>query len=225
MEKSIDGFLIDLNMPGLDGADLCRRIRAMERHRLTPIICVTAQNDEYSISSAFFSRCGRFHQQTGQPDDAQGPLVGAPAKLDYMLEMEKDPYQPQPLYLPPHANHGRGVFDHRRTTDTRGAGPVRIVFRCAGVTQLSQEVEASTLFNVLSNHLGMQVDCVYRHGGYIDKFAGDGIMAVFDSDKRVQQACECALEIIDLTKAGAEHSNDQILEFGNWDPRWNGLGR
>ena len=33
MEKSIDGFLVDLNMPGLDGVELCRRLRALERNR------------------------------------------------------------------------------------------------------------------------------------------------------------------------------------------------
>lgn len=83
-----------------------------------------------------------------------------------------------------------------------------------GFTQLSQELEPTTLFNVLSRHLGMQVDRVYRHGGYIDKFAGDGIMAVFDSDQRVTEACRCALEIMETTQSESMGRNERMLGLG-----------
>jgi adenylate cyclase len=66
-----------------------------------------------------------------------------------------------------------------------------------GFTSLSHEIELETLFNGLSNHLGMQVDKVHKFGGYIDKFGGDGLMAIFDCDNMATQACMCALEIID----------------------------
>jgi len=83
-----------------------------------------------------------------------------------------------------------------------------------GFTQLSQELEPTTLFNVLSSHLATQVDSVYRHGGYIDKFAGGGIMAVFDSDQRVAGVCRCALEIMDATQSDDLGQNQRMLEPG-----------
>ena len=83
-----------------------------------------------------------------------------------------------------------------------------------GFTQLSQELEPTILFDVLSNHLGMQVDSVYRHGGYIDKFAGDGIMAVFDSDRRVAESCRCALEIMEAAQSRAMSDDGRVLELG-----------
>ena len=83
-----------------------------------------------------------------------------------------------------------------------------------GYTALSQTLEPTTLFYKLSRHLGMQVDCVYRHGGYIDKFGGDGIMAVFDSLDRASRACHCALEIIGLTKMDQVAIDESMLELG-----------
>ncbi len=53
-----------------------------------------------------------------------------------------------------------------------------------GFTQLSQDADPKSLFASLSHNLGLQVDAVYRHGGYVDKFAGDGIMAIFDEQKQ-----------------------------------------
>ena len=39
LEKDIDAFLIDINMPGLSGIEICERIRSIERYKFTPIIC------------------------------------------------------------------------------------------------------------------------------------------------------------------------------------------
>ena len=83
-----------------------------------------------------------------------------------------------------------------------------------GFTALSQQLEPTTLFYKLSRHLGMQVDCVYRHGGYIDKFGGDGLMAVFDTSDRAERACRCALEIIGLTEMDQRSTGSPLMELG-----------
>ncbi len=43
--NSIDLILLDVRMPGIDGFEVCRRIRADEAHRRIPIIMVTAMQD------------------------------------------------------------------------------------------------------------------------------------------------------------------------------------
>ena len=69
-----------------------------------------------------------------------------------------------------------------------------------GFTQLSDTVDANYLFSQLSKHLGTQADIVHNYGGYVDKFAGDGIMAVFDGGDYVGNACQCAREILSTSK-------------------------
>jgi hypothetical protein len=47
----------------------------------------------------------------------------------------------------------------------------------------------------VSKLLDHQVKLINEFGGYVDKFGGDGVMAVFDGPNMVVQSCLCALEI------------------------------
>ena len=66
----------------------------------------------------------------------------------------------------------------------------------------------------LEQHLGSQVNIVHQHGGYIDKFAGDGLMAVFDGEDRALKCCLCALDILDATKEHVEELKIHQLGIG-----------
>lgn len=48
-----DCFLLDINMPGMDGIELCSRIRQIPAHRKTPIIMLTAMSERDFIDAAF----------------------------------------------------------------------------------------------------------------------------------------------------------------------------
>ncbi len=214
MEKKIDGFLVDLNMPGLDGVELCRRLRSLERHKLTPIICVTGNDDDTSVSRAFAAGADDFIAKPVNPTTLRARLTGHLQKMDYMQEMERVRKNLN-RYISRRTQTMVEAYSITGMLPTPEQQDVCVLFSdVRGFTQLSQELEPTILFNTLSGHLGMQVDCVYRHGGYVDKFAGDGIMAVFDSDQRVVEACRCALEIMETTESGSMGRDAQRLELG-----------
>ncbi len=48
-----DCFLLDISMPEMDGIELCKRIRADNRYRSTPIIMLTGMRDMKSMDQAF----------------------------------------------------------------------------------------------------------------------------------------------------------------------------
>lgn len=50
---SIDCFMLDIQMPGMDGIELARRIRETARHADTPILMLTAMSDKRYIDAAF----------------------------------------------------------------------------------------------------------------------------------------------------------------------------
>lgn len=52
----IDLVLLDVMMPGIDGFEVCSRLRAMPRGAQVPILMLTGLNDAESVESAF--RCG-----------------------------------------------------------------------------------------------------------------------------------------------------------------------
>src|SRR4029077_2292776 len=51
----IDAFLVDIEMPRMNGIDLCRAVRGMDRYKATPIIFLTGQNDDALLEEAFTS--------------------------------------------------------------------------------------------------------------------------------------------------------------------------
>lgn len=48
-----DCLLLDINMPGMNGIDLCRQVRQLPAYRKTPIIMLTAMSDREYMDSAF----------------------------------------------------------------------------------------------------------------------------------------------------------------------------
>lgn len=52
-ELAFDCLLLDIEMPEMDGIELCRHIRALPRYAATPIIMLTARTDGGSIEAAF----------------------------------------------------------------------------------------------------------------------------------------------------------------------------
>lgn len=46
-------FFLDIQMPGMDGIELCGRIRATLEHRNTPVIMLTAMKDKAHVDAAF----------------------------------------------------------------------------------------------------------------------------------------------------------------------------
>ena len=50
-ERNFDLILLDLMLPGIDGLEVCRRIRSQEETKNTPIIMITAKGEESDIVS------------------------------------------------------------------------------------------------------------------------------------------------------------------------------
>ena len=52
-DRKIDCFILDIQMPGMDGIELCRLLRGSGAFPLTPIIMLTAMSDKRHIDAAF----------------------------------------------------------------------------------------------------------------------------------------------------------------------------
>ena len=51
-KENIDIFLIDWNMPGLNGLDFTKAIRTIDKYKDTPIIMVTSEAAKYNVVEA-----------------------------------------------------------------------------------------------------------------------------------------------------------------------------
>src|SRR4051812_10314413 len=50
---ALDAILLDIRMPGMDGLEVLRRIKAREEFRAVPVLMLTAQRDESLLDQAF----------------------------------------------------------------------------------------------------------------------------------------------------------------------------
>ncbi|AUX38684.1 transcriptional regulator [Sorangium cellulosum] len=60
MEQRPDLILLDVVMPHVNGFDACRRLRAEEVTRSTPILLVTSRSDVEHMEQGFRSGCSDF---------------------------------------------------------------------------------------------------------------------------------------------------------------------
>jgi adenylate cyclase len=70
-----------------------------------------------------------------------------------------------------------------------------------GFTTLSEGLEPERLVELLNAYLSAQTEVVERHGGYVDKYVGDAIMAVWGApvpaSDHAARACRAAIEMRD----------------------------
>jgi DNA-binding response OmpR family regulator len=53
VDTAFDCMLLDINMPGMNGIELCGRIRQMDAYGKTPIIMLTAMSERDYMDDAF----------------------------------------------------------------------------------------------------------------------------------------------------------------------------
>ncbi|MBI4617003.1 MAG: adenylate/guanylate cyclase domain-containing protein, partial [Planctomycetes bacterium] len=64
-----------------------------------------------------------------------------------------------------------------------------------GFTSFSEKHRPEEVIEVLNRYLALETECVDRHGGIVDKFIGDEVMALFLGAGREPEAVRAALEI------------------------------
>jgi class 3 adenylate cyclase/CHASE2 domain-containing sensor protein len=106
--------------------------------------------------------------------------------------------------------------------DPRALEPVRrqatIMFiDIVGYTSLTESLkrEPDRLIGLINEYLGLLADIISKHGGYVDKFIGDAVLAVWnvptvERSDAGRAAAEAALECAELVRAKARARSDGI---------------
>ena len=68
-----------------------------------------------------------------------------------------------------------------------------------GFTNLSEKLDPEQVTEIMNKALTVQVECIQKHGGMVDKFIGDACMAIFNAplnlDNHEQRAVACAQDM------------------------------
>jgi adenylate cyclase len=86
-----------------------------------------------------------------------------------------------------------------------------------GFTTLSESRRPEEVVELLNRYFSLQVDVVFRHGGSLDKFIGDCIMALWgaplDDPDHARHAVACALDMADTLQAFKRDLGAEQLDF------------
>lgn len=83
-----DLVLLDLNLPGVDGFEVLRQLRAGERTRKVPVIIVTSSQEEADVQRAYESGANSFISKSDSPERTLQRLRLLPV---YWLELNRLP--------------------------------------------------------------------------------------------------------------------------------------
>jgi adenylate cyclase len=86
-----------------------------------------------------------------------------------------------------------------------------------GFTSLSEKHSAEEVVSLLNRYFSMQVDTIFKHGGTLDKFIGDAIMAFWgaptDDPEHACRAINAALEMTKNLKQFQQELKAEGIEF------------
>jgi adenylate cyclase len=100
--------------------------------------------------------------------------------------------------------------------------PVAVLFSdIRGFTALSETMNPDAMATLLTEYFTEMVECVFRHGGMLDKFIGDAVMAQWgapiggadDADRAMQAATEM-MSALDTLNARWREQGRPMLEIG-----------
>jgi len=146
---------------------------------------------------------------------AKGLLVRAFAEQSAARELSR-------FFAPEIAARIKGAEDriHAGSGELREAAILNLDMR--GFTQLAASAPPAEVMRLLAEYQHRMVPVIQRHGGSIDKFLGDGILATFGAAEPSETYAADALRALDEIMAEAAAWQDACAAAGGACPRVNG---
>ena len=84
-----------------------------------------------------------------------------------------------------------------------------------GFTKMSESMEPEEVVSILNEYLGLVTDCIFKHGGMLDKFIGDAAMAIFNAPTDQEDYIyESVATAYDIAKGSEELSKKLLEKYG-----------
>lgn len=190
-----DLVLLDVMMPGMDGFEVCRRLKANTRTEGIPVIFVTAMNEVKDELQGF---------EAGGVDYIYKPVVPS-----IVLSRVRTHLKLRSAYRFIRDTFGRYLSDE--VVDTLISSPdglklggekrhlTVMMADLRGFTSIAERLPPDTVVTMINIFLGRMTEVIQQHQGTIDEFIGDAILSIFGApvqreDDALRAVC-CAVDM------------------------------
>ena len=228
--SDVDLVLLDIVMPGIDGYEVCRRIRSAPETAFLPVVMITASGHQEKaraieagaddfVSKPFdqsellarvasLARIKRYHDTVAKQ---AAELAQWNAELEARVNTQLEELQrmnrmlrflsPQVAELVINSGDDSILGSHRRE--------IVVVFcDLRGFTAFAESSEPEEVMGVLKDYHTALGELIFRYEGTLERFTGDGLMVFFNDpfplDKPAQRAVEMALAMRERVRTLAE---------------------
>ncbi len=239
-----DLVLLDIVMPGIDGYEVCKRIRGNPATEFLPVIMMTASGDQEKISAiqagaddfvskpfnqrellarvASLARVKRYHDTINRQ---AAELRQWNAELEQRVAAQVEALQrvnrlrrflsPQLVDLVMDSGDEDFLRSHRRE--------IVVVFcDLRGFTPFAESSEPEEVMGILREYHEALGTLIFAYGGTLERFTGDGLMVFFNDPLPIDDAPERAIRmsvdmrdrVRDLATGWQRRGHDLALGIG-----------
>jgi adenylate cyclase len=192
----VDMVLSDINMPEMDGLTLLSRLN--ETSPLVKAVIVSAYGDMDNIRTAMNRGAFDFITKPINFDDLALTMEKTLKQVLQTRETLKAIKENNILkmYVDKNVLHFMGSREYESSLLANETLEASVAFiDICGFTAISEREKPDLVVNLLNSYFEIIVKEIIDQGGYVDKFIGDAIMAVFRGDYHLDRALDASLAI------------------------------
>ncbi len=201
-EPDIAIVLTDIKMPVMDGLTLLSRLHDI--NRVIKTVMVSAYADMQNIRTAMNRGAFDFVCKPVDFEDLAATIEKTIEQVQQLRQTLRAIQENNILKM--YVNETvlnylarPGFADHLLASETIDATVVFVDI--CGFTALAEQLPAGTVVQLLNTYFDQIVQQVITQGGYVDKFMGDSVMAVFRGEFHLDRAIDAALAVRNLLQA------------------------
>ncbi len=196
VHPDVDLVLSDINMPEMDGLTLLTKLN--EQNGLFKSVIVSAYGDMENIRTAMNRGAFDFITKPVNFEDLELTMEKTIRHVNQMKETMKAIKENNILkmYVDETVLNFMGGREFESSLMVNETVEASVVFiDICSFTSISENESPDTVVKLLNKYFDVMVKEIIAQGGYIDKFIGDAIMAVFRGDYHLDRAIDACLAV------------------------------